>query len=329
MAKRLKIIVFLMLVSAGVIGGYEWLQYRDIHPSTSDAYLEANTVYLSPQVQGQVAEVSVQSYQAVHKGQVLVRIDPSHFALALAQAKAQLALAKTQAISAKADEKTARAQARDALNVKNFQEIDYKRVKSLSKKGLASQQQSDDSLYKLKEATAKYEAAESEINSAQARLQQATAQIEAAQVAINKAKLDLSHTEIKAPTDGVLGEVKVQPGQYVAVGEKLFPMVENNEFWVAANFKETDLKRIHTNQSAELALDMYPNHVFKGKVESISPASGVAFSLIPSQNATGNWVKVTQRFPIRIHLNTEHMSRQWLQKLRIGASVDVTIDTSN
>lgn len=328
MVKQLKLWFFLALVGAIAIGGYFWFQYRDLHPSTSDAYLSANTVYLSPQVEGQVAKVLVQSYQRVHKGQVLVHIDPSNFSLALAQSQAQLTLAKTQAISATADEKTARAQARDALNVKNFQEIDYKRVKSLSKKGLASQQQSDDSLYKLKEATAKYDAAESEINSAQARLQQAAAQIEAAQVAINKAKLNLSYTEIKAPTDGVLGEVTVQPGQYVSVGEKLFPMVENDEFWVAANFKETDLLRIHPNQKAALQLDMYPGHSFEGTVESISPASGVAFSLIPSQNATGNWVKVTQRFPVRVHLNTEKLSDEWLQKLRIGASVDVTIDTT-
>lgn len=327
--KKFKLVILIAVVALGILGGYFWFQYQKIHPSTSDAYLEANSVYVSPQIRGQVSKVDVKSYQQVHKGDVLLEINPSPFQLALAQAKAQLNLAKTQVVSATADEKTAKAEARDALNVKNFQKIDYDRVKSLSKKGLASQQQADTSLYKLKEAVAKYQAAESKINSAQARLQQASAQIEAMQVAIDKAKLDLSYTKITAPAEGVLGEVSVQPGQYVSVGEKLFPMVRNNAFWVAANFKETDLAQIKAGQSAQLALDMYPDHVFSGVVESISPASGVAFSLIPAQNATGNWVKVTQRFPVRIHLKAKHLTADWLKKLRIGASVDVTVDASH
>lgn len=327
--KKFKLVILVSVIALGVLGGYFWFQYQKIHPSTSDAYLEANSVYVSPQISGQVSKVAVKSYQSVHKGDVLLEIDPSQFRLALANAKAQLNLAKTQAVTATADEKTAKAEARDALNVKNFQKIDYDRVKSLSKKGLASQQQADDSLYKLKEAIAKYEAAESEINSAQARLQQASAQIQVAQVAIDKAKLDLTYTQVIAPADGVLGEVSVQPGQYVSVGEKLFPMVRDNDFWVAANFKETDLAHIKAGQPAQLELDMYPDHVFNGEVESISPASGVAFSLIPAQNATGNWVKVTQRFPVRIHLKAEHLTAEWLKKLRIGASVDATIDASH
>ncbi|WP_024851845.1 HlyD family secretion protein [Hydrogenovibrio kuenenii] len=329
MVKRLKLLFLLLLVSAAVAGGYAWLQYRAIHPSTSDAYVEANRVYLSPQVEGAVSEVLVRSYQQVKKGQLLMKIDDSHYQLTLSQAQAQVALSKTQATSAEADEKTAQAQAREAMNEKAYLLLDYHRIKSLTKKGLASQQQADDSNFKLKEAVAKYEAAESEIAAAQAHLQQAQAQIAAAQVAVDTAKLNISHTLITAPADGFLGQVDVRPGKYVAVGEKLFPMIGTNEYWVSANFKETDLNHIKLGQSVAISLDMYPDQKFTGRVESISPASGVAFSLIPSENATGNWVKVTQRFPVRIQIVPKDNQAQSLSHLRIGSSATVTIDTQS
>jgi membrane fusion protein (multidrug efflux system) len=158
----------------------------------------------------------------------------------------------------------------------------------------------------------------------QAEGAQASTQIQTARLKLAQAQLDLSHSVITAPADGILGEVSIQPGDYIMTGEDLFPMVDSSSVWVAANFKETDLERIHPGQPVSIDLDMYPKQSYRGEVESVSPASGAAFSLIPAQNATGNWVKVTQRFPVRIKV----MDKDHTLPLRLGSSASVTIDTT-
>ena len=319
--------ISLLLIGALAIGGgvYAWEHYSSLHPSTDDAYVEANTVNISPQLDGQVVAVPVHSYQTVKKGDVLLRLDDSHDQLAVQQAQAALTLAQDQAHSASATTRSSTAQAAASQQEQANAALDNQREQQLIAKGLVPRQEADDARFKLKESVDAAAAAQATIASVKAQGDQASAQTRSAQLALAQAQLSLSHTVITAPADGILGEVNVQPGDFVNTGEDLFPMVDTDQFWVAANFKETDLTRIKAGQTASISLDMYPQHSYQGEVESISPASGAAFSLLPAQNATGNWVKVTQRFPIRIRI----LDQDKAAPLRVGSSVSLSIDTSS
>ena len=143
-----------------------------------------------------------------------------------------------------------------------------------------------------------------------------------AEAALGRARLDLKHTRIVAPSKGIIGDLQLRPGGFVTAGRALFALVETDEVWVDANFKETDLPRIRPGQPARVKVDLQPGATFRGEVESLSPASGTAFSLLPPENATGNWVKVTQRFPVRVRI------LEPVPNLRLGASSEVTVDTS-
>jgi membrane fusion protein (multidrug efflux system) len=146
-----------------------------------------------------------------------------------------------------------------------------------------------------------------------------------AQAAVTKAKLDLDNATVKAPVAGIVGTVRIRPGSIVQAGASLFPLVDTGQWWVDANFKETELARIAVGQEATVTLDIDPSRVLKGKVESISPASSTAFSLLPAENASGNWVKVPQRFSVRISLDSPPAD----VPLRVGASTSVTVDTTS
>lgn len=152
----------------------------------------------------------------------------------------------------------------------------------------------------------------------------AKANVEQAQAGVERAQLELDYATIKAPVDGIVGKIAASPGAIARAGVPLFPLVDTSKWWVDANFKETDLPRIEPGQKATISLDLFPSHELSGEVEAISPASVSAFSLLPSENATGSWVKVTQRFPVRIRLN----SKSGDPEMRVGASASVTIDTT-
>ena len=172
----------------------------------------------------------------------------------------------------------------------------------------------------MAEAQAQLEQAKQELGSPG----QHNARIRAAEAAVAKAELDLAHARITAPAAGLLGEIEIRPGSFAAAGQNLLPLVESGSFWVDANYKESDLALIRPGQPATVTVDMYPDRTFAGVVQSVSPASGVAFSLLPPENATGNWVKVTQRFPVKVVITDTDPAHP----LRIGASSQVTIDTT-
>lgn len=314
-----------LLAALLLLGGiWFWSHYRDLHPNTDDAYVQANSVNISPQVDGQVAKVLVKSFQTVKKGDVLLQLDDSNFRLAVQQAQTAIALAQDQARSVQAQTRASQAQASASHQQQASAALENQRTSDLAKQGLLAKQNADNTRFALKEAQAAFAAANATIDSVQAEGAQASAQIRAAQLKLAQAQLDLSHTVITAPADGILGEVSIRPGDYVTTGEDLFPMVDTSNIWVAANFKETDLERIRPGQPVSIDLDMYPKQSYHGNVEAVSPASGATFSLIPAQNATGNWVKVTQRFPVRIQV----ADRGHTLPLRLGSSASVTIDTT-
>lgn len=315
-----------MLALVVVIGGYWYYQHSIQYPSTDDAYIKADVVRVAPQVTGHVIAVPVSDQQYVKQGELLFQLDPKPFAYRVAQAKANLAQVKKTVAAQQAAVKAAAANVRDRQAKLQNARLHYRRTKDLAARHVAAQSELDD-------ARASLDSARADLALAQAKLHQAKVQlgttgkenslIQQARSALDQDKLDLAYTHIHAPCSGQLSGVRLQPGDTVHAGEQQFALVCQKYFWVYANFKETDLTRIRPGQVASIYVDMYPNHTFRGVVENVNPASGSAFSLLPPENATGNWVKVTQRVPVRILFVND--SRNY--PLRVQTSTEVTINT--
>lgn len=323
--KYIKWTVGAVIVIAGGVGGYFYWRHTIEYPSTSDAYLHANVVRIAPQVSGRIKDLPVDDHQHVKQGQLLLIIDPEPFRIALARARARLQLARQQSQAAAAAVAAARAVVAQRKAELKDAEDNARRLLRLFHRHTVSRSTVDD-------AVAGRDAARAAVTQAEADLRKAVqeqaaagskASVKVAEAALKQARLNLSYTRITAPASGVLGTVNVQEGDVVDQDRALFPLVEDNSFWVDANFKETDLKRIRTGQPAVIKLDMYPDLTLHGEVDSIAPASGAAFSLLPPENATGNWVKVTQRFPVKVTITDQDPARP----LRIGASAEVTVNT--
>lgn len=320
-----KIVLGGLVTVAAVTVGVLYLRYAARHPATDDAYVGANVVRIAPLVSGRVSSVEVRDYQRVAVGDVLVRIDQRPLRAALDGAEARLALARQQAAALAAAVTAARASQRQAEAALTDAELQTSRVLTLAGKGDATQAERDHATAQLKTAQATLAAARANVAQAEQQLGapgEENASVKAAEAAVRSAALDLEHTIITAPVAGVVGEVDVRPGAVVTAGTPLFPLVDSGDWWVDANFKETDLQRIAPGQPAHVSLDLDPSRSIPGTVVAVSPASGAAFSLLPPQNASGNWVKVTQRFPVRVALRLDGHA----PPLRVGASASVVID---
>ncbi|MGR2821079.1 HlyD family secretion protein [Vibrio vulnificus] len=317
----------LFLAACAIASGAMYLswQYSDSHPSTEDAYVRAKILSVAPQVQGQVVTVEAKDFQAVNKGDLLLKIDARPYLLAVKQAKAAYQLAVQQHDVADKQVTEAVAGLDAARSNLTEAQLEYKRIDSLVARKLASAQDLDTAKNKLANAQASLEQARASVEKAIANrgeegAEAAVVQQAAAQLA--QAELNLSYTDITSPVDGIAGEINTHVGSVVSVGQTLFPVIIKDSYWVRANFKETDLTHIKPGMEAEVVIDMYPDRVWKATVEELSPASGTSFSLMPPENATGNWVKIKQRFPVRLALNVPKDAPQ----LRVGASIEVTVD---
>jgi membrane fusion protein (multidrug efflux system) len=322
--KTLRWLISVSVFSALMIGGYLWWLHSQRYPATSDAYIGAHVVRIAPQVGGKVAELPVTDHARVARGQLLLAIDPESCEIAVKRAEANVALADQAQAGAQAAVDAARAEVSEREAEHDDALRNNERMQELLKQKSVAQAQADTTRYKLREATAALEDARSGLQQAVRELGEAGARVRVADAALAHARLDLSHTHITAPVSGVLGTLDVRPGDVVTAGQQLFPLVDDSTTWVDANYKETDLHRIRIGQSASISVDMYPGKLFHGHVESVGPASSVAFSLLPPENATGNWVKVTQRFPVRVRIDKPDPAIP----LRLGASCTVTIDTT-
>ncbi|EGQ7989754.1 HlyD family secretion protein [Vibrio vulnificus] len=317
----------LFLAACAIASGAMYLswQYSDSHPSTEDAYVRAKILSVAPQVQGQVVTVEAKDFQAVNKGDLLLKIDARPYLLAVKQAKAAYQLAVQQHDVADKQVTEAVAGLDAARSNLTEAQLEYKRIDSLVARKMASAQDLDSAKNKLANAQASLEQARASVEKAIANrgeegAEAAVVQQAAAQLA--QAELNLSYTDITSPVDGIAGEINTHVGSVVSVGQTLFPVIIKDSYWVRANFKETDLTHIKPGMEAEVVIDMYPDRVWKATVEELSPASGTSFSLMPPENATGNWVKIKQRFPVRLALNVPKDAPQ----LRVGASTEVTVD---
>ncbi|MHA2765826.1 HlyD family secretion protein [Vibrio harveyi] len=318
--------ILFLLVCAIAFGAMFWSwQYSDSHPSTEDAYVRAKILSVAPQVQGQVVSVEAKDFQVINKGDLLLKIDSRPYLLAVKQAKAAYQLAVQQHDVADKQVTEAVAGLDAARSNLTEAQVEYKRTDSLVKRKLASDQDLDTAKNKLANAQAGLEQARATVEKAIANrgeegAEAAVVQQAAAQLA--QAELNLSYTDITSPVDGIAGEINTHTGSVVSIGQTLFPVIIKDSYWVRANFKETDLTHIKAGMHAEVVIDMYPDVVWDAKVEQLSPASGTSFSLMPPENATGNWVKIKQRFPVRLTLEVPEGAPQ----LRVGASSEVTVD---
>lgn len=327
--KLLRSLLTLLLVVGAGSAFYLYWQYRELRPATEDAYLEAHVARISSRVTSPALTIHVANNQFVRAGEPLFDLGPKVFEARLDRARALLDRAAQDAGAGGAEVKAASAALRERQVTADNARRTVNRLQALAKRQMVPAQQLDDALARFAEAEAAVGAARAELERARNALGESgprNAQLRAATAELELAELELSFTHIKAPADGWVTNLTLRKGTMVHMGQTQFALVEAKEWWVEANFRETDLTRIRAGQPATLRVDMYPGLVLHGKVESLSAGSGATFSMLPPENATGNWVKVTQRFPVRIALDAPPVDSP--TPLRVGASVAVEIDTT-
>jgi membrane fusion protein (multidrug efflux system) len=327
-SRRANIMMILVVLLSFTGFGIYYYRYSELHPSTEDAYVQANVVHIASQVSGPIKEVKVSNHQQVHQGQLLLTIDPQSFQYAVDKAKAQLRLAQQRMASFEAGLQVAQANLQQANSSYHVAQKNVPRILTLVKQGKLPQSQGIEAQGRLDKAQAAVSQAQAQVDEARSKLgarNEKNADVQSAKAALAQAQLDKQHSRITAPAKGHLINFDLRAGTMVNAGQPLFAIIENNPWWVSANFKETDLYRIKPGQKATIKLDMYPKHRFHGVVEHVSYGSGSAFALLPAENASGNWVKVTQRFPVKIKILNPNSN----YPLRVGASSQVTIDTAS
>lgn len=325
-----------VLLSAAVYGYHYWTVGRFI-VSTDDAYVGAYMSMVSPKIAANVVDVPVIDNETVKAGDVLVRLDDGDYKLALEQAQTKLATQKAAITTFDAQIRSAEAainQARAQLDANRANltraEADFERTSTLAQRDFSSKSALDAARAARDSAKAQLQSQEAAITSAEANVSVLTAQKTQAEqlakeldVAVAKAERDLSFTVIRAPFDGVVGNRNVQVGDYVTPGKRLAAVVPLDKIYVDANLKETQLANVKPGDEASVRVDALDGATLKGTVESVAPASGSQFSLLPPENATGNFTKIVQRVPVRIAIDTGEAKG----KLRPGLSVVVDIDT--
>jgi membrane fusion protein (multidrug efflux system) len=269
---------------------------------TDDAFVEGAMSMLAPQVPGRVIEVAVDQHQRVHAGDLLVRLDPADYAARVARARAELLAAKNRVAQAGAAAASAAAEAKAAAIDAARAGRERERVASLYDAGASSRQQLD-------VASAAYEAALAHVRAIELRAEAERAAVgddapvRQAEAAITEAELALAHTELRAPFDAFVGRKNVEPGAVVQPGQALLSLTRTDESWVMANFKETQVGRIHVGDPVQITIDAFPDRIWQGHVASFSPATGAKYALIPPEPAAGNFTKVVQRVPVKIALD--------------------------
>ena len=298
--------------------------------STDNAYVKANVIIISPEVSGRVTSVLVADNQSVEADDILLQLDSSPLEIILSRARAQMAVIRTELESLRADYGETVVQAQQAEDKVTYLDKRYKRQRKLLKQGLSSEEKHDEAKHDL-------QVARREVQIIQQRVQRVLAQLGGseklpvdqhpryltAQTTYDQAVVDLKATTIRAPASGIVSNMKLQVGEYALAGKPIFSLIENQPIWIEANLKETQLTHILPGQQATIVADAYPNKTWESVVSSIAPATGAEFSILPPQNASGNWVKVVQRIPINLVITDQTGGPQ----LRAGMTVSVRIDT--
>ncbi len=296
---------------------------------TDNAYIQSDKVEIAAEIDGRAAKVLARTNQKVSAGDELFHIEDAQYRIALATAEAHLAdtINTIQALKDGFGEKQARLDTAEEQVASRDKEL--KRQQQLRQRGVSSETRLDEARRENIMARQQLALIREDIATIRARLSgnpdgvvEDNPQVMAAQAQLDQAHLDLDHTIIRSPINGVIAKVNLQPGEYIRTGQPVFSLIGTEDIWITANFKETDLTWVRIGQKARITIDLYPDHEWVATVGSISPATGSEFSLIPAQNASGNWVKVVQRVPVRLYLDQQHDDAP----LRAGLSTVVEID---
>jgi len=336
-SKIVPIILGIILLVGAVYGVREYI-YRSKHEDTNDAQIDADISPVVARVGGYVDSILFEENQHVNAGQFLVKLDDRDYAIRLEQAlaaqrgaSANINVSQAQITATAANISTARANV-EAARVRVWQaNQDYKRYANLIQDGSITQQQFDQVRAQRDAAQAAYQAAQGQFHAAQqqvgttrSQLAATTTGVDQRQADVDFAKLQLSYTTLKAPVSGIVSKKNIQKGQLVQPGQSLFAIVNDNSLYITANFKETQLEHLQAGLPVEVHVDAFPDAQVAGEIYNFSPATGAKFSLLPPDNASGNFVKVVQRVPVKIKIKT---SPELMQKLRPGMSVEVSVRT--
>ena len=331
-------IVGLLALAAASYAAY-YLMVGRFYISTDDAYVRANNTMLGARVAGHIAAILPGDNALVRAGDVIFRIDDGDYRIAVEAARTRIATQQAtierigrQVAAAESSVEQAQAQLVSAQAGLKRADLDYDRQQALSTKGFASRATfevseagRDQGAAAVRSAQAAYDAAKSNVDVTKAQQAEARAQLAELQTQLAKAERDLEFTKVRAPVDGTFSNRLVNTGDYINVGQRLGNVVPLAGVFIDANYKETQLKRIRTGQRVTIKVDAYGFRKFTGIVDSISPAAGSVFTLLPPDNATGNFTKIVQRLPVRIRV-PDSVAKQGL--LRAGMSVYTTVDTS-
>ncbi|MBI5676784.1 MAG: HlyD family secretion protein [Nitrospirae bacterium] len=348
--KKIAAVVFALIAITGIIIGYLYVQYKKTHITTDDAFITGRVHTIASKVSGTVKTIYIKDNQTVKQGELLIEIDPADIEVRQKESSSGLEAEKSKLIELKSKLDTARQQfeeLKSAVGVvkANIElqdasmkqaEADMNRAENLFKEGLISEERFEKTktaydvvLAQVKSVKEEVKQAESRLETQKAIIRQASAAIEPQNALIRQkeaslaaSELNLGYTKISAPTDGYITRKSVETGNQIQTGQPLMAVVSLSDTWILANFKETQLERVKVGQKVEIEIDSYPGKKFTGRIESIMAGTGSVFSLFPAENATGNYVKVVQRVPVKIvfdkNTDSEHI-------LRIGMSVAPTV----
>ncbi|MSO55115.1 MAG: HlyD family secretion protein [Rhodospirillales bacterium] len=314
---------------AVIVGGTYFYVASGRYVSTDNAYVRADKVSISAEITGRIAEVRIAENERVAAGHVLLQIDEEPFRIALTRVEAELRSTRADLEGLKAEYRRKREQLNLARATEAFAKREFDRQSTLAQTNIVSAARLDAARHELDIARQGIGVIEEESAEIRARLDgdadlpiDRQSRYRAIRSARDAAQLDLERTKVRAPFAGVVSK-KPEPGQYVTVGTPIMSLISDQNMWIEANFKETDMTFVEPGQAVTVSIDTYPDKVWHGAVESISPGTGAEFAILPPQNATGNWVKIVQRIPVRIRVESDADSLP----LRAGMSTVVEIDT--
>ncbi len=317
-------VIGLLIIVAVILSIYFYFRYERLYPDTDNAYVNANVVNVAPKVTGYLQTLNVKNNQFVHKGDVLFTINPIDYKLSVTQAEKAYNSQVEQVNAVKSQINIQRGQnTKDKVSY-DFAQETANRYKKLHDANTISTQNYQNAMTNLDTAKTQLDIDNRKLQQLDDMYRLTIAKRDQSKAGLDSAVSNLDYTKYIAPVDGYITNLNtLTPGEYVSAGSQMFGIVDNSNWWIDANFKETQLERIKPGQNVKISLDMYEDHTYNGKVQSLSYASGTTFSLLPAQNATGNWVKVTQRFTVRIKIENNDK-----YPLRVGSSAKVKVNTN-